>query len=325
MFWTSSAAERVVEQLGERQAWHRGMVLALMNHMLLSVDRAAQEQPFFRFRNALHRCHVTLAAIATNPASTVTPATICIVLNPEAALSALAHLELELGGSWGLRGDRTQLAQDISAELRTTAPAPSPIDSTTPLRALRYEELVTTLAAALRGSAFVGAIERLWHASQAFEHARGLSKQAAAQVTLWDSINVFSESEAELQRDTWGARARAILDESRADFTRADLLLDRALSVYPPALLYYRIGSLRAALLQIRAERRVIRRKHNDYYFCALLGKDGAERALREWTNTALHVFGNTPSNGELLEWFVGRVLRHEADGLPFAPGSLDG
>jgi hypothetical protein len=40
-----------------------------------------------------------------------------------------------------------------------------------------------------------------------------------------------------------------------------------------------------------------------------LIGKTTAESMLQAWVSSAKNTFGNMPSNGDLLEWYVGRAL----------------
>jgi hypothetical protein len=57
-------------------------------------------------------------------------------------------------------------------------------------------------------------------------------------------------------------------------------------------------------------------------YTCELVGMDAARQLLEAFTWRAMQAFGQMPSNGELLEWFVARELGGDASGSPSVPAS---
>jgi hypothetical protein len=141
---------------------------------------------------------------------------------------------------------------------------------------------------------------------------------------LWDKLNIFTDSPAEAERDTWNDRARVVWPLLHRTFVAQDAALEQALRHYPPGGAFYALESVRQRVMAVRGElrrhtssRRVGNVTHTSTtYSCELVGKSEAVTALRTWTFHAQQVFGRMPSDDALLERHWGKAL----DAPPPAP-----
>jgi hypothetical protein len=307
-FWAPSTEQTALEQLTQRADWHRETVAWLMNDIACRVDWAARHLPLYRLRNAVLHCQHVIRSLDTLGGN-VSSGTVCPVLNRDQALAAITGAAKELGRVWGLSGHKQDLAVRVAHHLTTSPPVASPVTVGAPLRVLTYHEVVISVAEALRQTSFVTHEQRLREASALHAQASAARSAAVQQISFWDELNIFTDSPEEEARDRWGAEMSRLARSIRDDYQWANGLLDQALAIYPPAGIYYELGTLQAHVLAVQAVRRSRSHKHGTTYWCEIENKHPALEALRIWTWNVQTVFGRLPSNGELTEAFIAREL----------------
>jgi hypothetical protein len=313
-FWSDSESEAERDQVVARQAWHRALLEALGLEAQKRITHAASAQPQLGIHALLVDAHRLVQAVHTLGGSSGSPRH-CPAIGRDEAVAAVDSLNEHLSRHYGPEGTRDHLVDQLAARLqRPDAQLPKQG------RILRHDEMIDALASLLRGTAFPGLVERVRHTRAQHRELSHASEAAAAQVSFWDKLNVFSDTDAEKQRDQYGGQAQAALGAMQADMAAANALLDEALAWYPPAQAYYALHHTRAWVAAIRAESRrhtTTTRTGNTtttrtYYTCELVGRDAAARSLAQWTLLAMRVFGALPSASDILErWVVHDLTQH--------------
>ncbi len=227
-------------------------------------------------------------------------------LSVQEVLARLRGLADLLQVTWGLPLDMDTLIADVAAQIPRLSSAPSfgppPLGG-----ALSYPELTLVLARSLAGTRFVASAEAYRAAAATFQRARAEAARAGERVTLWDKLNLVTDSPAERERDDWkklrneqGDAAMVLIDELRTEMLKA-------LAVYPPALAYFALGRVCAAVLAVRIEARRGGKYSSSRY--EILGHGEAHHALAEWTAHAISVFGPILTPGDWLAESVCRTL----------------
>jgi len=195
---------------------------------------------------------------------------------------------------------------------------PSPAAALTEPHPLTMEQVVISVAEALRGGPWLAVHDHVVANAAAHAEATAGVQAAEASISTWDRINVLTDTPAEAHRDACAARAAEAAVAERAARAQLATLLATALGVYPPGAAYYALEPVRAQIAAVRAVLR--RRTHtrrvgnvtttSTSYHCELLGKAEALAALRRWTVGATGVFGRLPPDGEILARVWSRALR---------------
>lgn len=313
IFWSASDAERAARQWEQRQRWHHALLDGLTTEALYRVEAAMGGEPLFALRRAIVTAAMALRAIRTHEGSSSSSRT-CPVIGQAEALGAAHRVASCLSQRYGPGGTRRSFADAV--EQRLLLPA-SAVPRPDPRVALDYPELVDLAASELRSTAFVQHRQHARQAGVLADQAQLAANQADATVSLLDRVNIFSDSEAERQRNAQLHASKAQRDSAWGHHRAAEQLLDRAMRVYPPAVLYYALEQVTASIAAIRAEQRRHtstskvgnRTVQRTYYTCELLGKQRTCDAFRRWTQWVLQVFGPLPSAGELLERYAARDL----------------
>ena len=313
-FWSDSDDQSAVSNLKERAKWHRSVSLGAAQQASMAVARGALELPEYRLRDAIIRAHLAVKAIHTRNRTSTVPID-CPVFGQQTAIQAVSVIQDVIGRAWGPRHTKWALGNAIAYHLRSSPAVEPPVRPGQPLRVLTYEELFVTLAEALRNTDFSARHARLMQVQQQHQHTLQWHRWSDSQISTWDRINVFSQSTAEQRAAQWSAQERSLASQIHTDLHLLDVLLDRALLFYPPAVLYYALHTAAVYVQMIRATSYARRHRSasnfstNTYYVCNLDGKDVALNCLQIWTARALRVFGVAATNSELLEWFAAQQL----------------
>lgn len=315
-FWSSSAAEETAAALDARERWHRGLTHALVEDAV-AVVRAGTHGVFpIALRDALLAAHVHTDRLGTRRGSSGSSMS-CPVFHHGDALAAVDGVGAVIARSWGLRGGRADLVAAVTAHLRAAPPMPSPAAALTEPSPLTMEQVVISVAEALRGGPWLAVHDEIVRSAAAHAEATAGATAAEASISTWDRINVLTDTPAEAHRDACAARALEAAGAERTARAQLATLLDAALGVYPPGAAYFGLEGVRGQIAAVRAVLR--RRTHtrrvgnvtttSTTYHCELLGKAEALAALRRWTVAATGVFGRLPSDGEILARVWSRAL----------------
>jgi hypothetical protein len=312
VFWRESEPQKRQEELEASARWHSSLLDAMGFDAVGRVAQAGSYQPLLAFHALLVAAQGAVRAITTYSGSSSTSKS-CPTLGKEEAMAAVDRLVAHLAACYGMRGDRDQLIADVAQRLRSPARAAAFPRG----RALDHAALVDGLAEVLRPTELLTLVDRVAHARQRYDQSSHASQAAASQVTFWDTVNVFSDSDAERLRDHYSAEAVALWASLHTDIARVNQLVDAALPNYPPADAYYALLRVRAIVGVVHAVQRSTTTTHRSgnstytttRYYCELVGRNEALRALERWTMIAVRVFGTVPSASELLERWVAREL----------------
>lgn len=316
VFWSDSDAQQARDRVEARLTWHRSCIEGIANEALGRVQQAASAQPLLGMHTLLVNAHRAIAAVHTSGGRSSTPRN-CPAIGLEEAVGAIDALVAHLSRHYGAEGTRDQLVADVLSRLRFPDGAPPPTG-----RLLTHLQVVDGVAPRLRHTPFAALAQRIVQVRSEHAQAQSAAAQAAAQVSMWDRINIFSDSPAEQQRDEQTARAAAAWQMVSQDLAAANALLDEALRWYPPGAAYYALLEVRASVAHIHAVNRrhtTTRRVGNNtttetYYTCQLVGRDPAVAALTHWAKQAACVWGPMPSASDLLERWIARDFTGRAD-----------
>lgn len=317
-FWSDSEDEATKRKLEGRALENGAQLDAYGRSGRHLVERFAAGHPRLGLGQALTALGAAAQSLRTEPGSSSGPMS-CPAHGKAEALAAVAHAEERLHRHYGTTSDRNEWVRHIVALLQR----PPQLDPESAAPPARYEEAIVLAAERLRSTPFLGLLSKIQELRGQRAEAGHKGEQAADAVSFWDKVNVFSDSEAEKQRDAWKERG-AELDGARAELTnRATALLENAVSIFPPMILHERLNMTKAALNRVHAqsERRtrthttrdskgnVISTRTETYYVCVLYGADAARAAATDVCARTLATFGALPNAGALVEWWVLREL----------------
>lgn len=219
----------------------------------------------------------------------------CPVLHREEAVELADYFRRELQRRFQVQGEASQLFEQAlmaagSEQALNRDPLGNPV-------AIDGETLLRVAAREVEAR---GLKERFLAAGRTqvkSEDTRRQLRQARSQVSLWDRLNVFSDSEAEKaekevrdRHSQEAEQARYLLESAHEGF------LEALAEIYPPAQLTFEINRLCQELAMINSECRSFTEEDSEgnrstYYYCALTGKWEAmqtsarlERSIREHT-----------------------------------------
>jgi hypothetical protein len=310
MFWSADPAQARAALL-ERRTRERGEALLSSWGLLLGeAQEVAHALPPLRVRALGVRAALHAQAIGTGGGCTVNQ-------ERHRAVVCFGEVRASMEAAYGLRGDRRSLMSDVSSYL---AAHPSPSEPSaaaqgldpTVFRVRPYDEVVALVAGPLRGSGFHERFERMDATSRQASEAREREAEAEHQVSFWDKLNVFTDTEAERARDAaQGEKERldAELEQHASEVNRA---FDEAMRGYPPAAVYYQLHGVEAALQRIYArwETRTYtdsKGKTRTRRVCKMYGKDLALATISRWIATLVGGFGELPDTHECLDAWIER------------------
>jgi hypothetical protein len=225
-------------------------------------------------------------------------------------LSALSILTNTVGRSTGLSGSALQLAERVANALRT-GDAGSPFPGTSNL--LHYDRLVRCLAFNFRsqsGTRFAEQVERYGALIAYAQQNASRSQQADAAVTLFDRINVFTDSPAEAARDQSAAASKHQHWEAQQLFSHIHQELDVALRAYPPGRAFFSIDAMRIAAESIHAVAvNTSAMRNHRYWRAVLVGREQFVSALYQWNHRTMRDFCAIVSPAQVLERYTLRSL----------------
>ena len=313
--WSQSEDKFAEARLRERETWHRTMFHWVCSQGTHIVDGACRQSPRHALGLGLVAAHQAWSRISTQEGTSSSPMT-CPAYGKREMLNALDYARSCIEHGFGPRGDRDYLVQAIVAHLHR-APVASPVHRGAPARVLGWEEIVAAIAESLRPHGFLPLHQRVTALRSEYAHLSHDALRARAAVSLWDKLNVFTDTPAEKLRDELQARTQQTFQALQRDESQANSLLNHALWVYPPAAIYYevfRVVDAASAIQAVRHRGTSTSKVGNTtvtrtYYYCRLHGKEAAGQALQQWTRNVIHCFGYIPSPSELMARWVGREL----------------
>ena len=319
-FWSDTDEEVVEESLQKRLEAHQQALAYYGGRALAQIRTIALEHhPLVGLGCALPQAVRATDSICTAGGRSSSPRS-CPTINKVETLSWLGRLGSTLERYFGVAEGRARWVSDICRRLKK---ASSPIAAPTPEELTSYSQVIELLAAKLQPTDFVALVYQAWQASKQQRHANHEAKQAGERVSFWDKVNVLSDTEDEKLRDAWEARA----SERGAEHADADAemnrLLEEAMRLHPALRLYETLAAVKRAVAAIyaRSERRTVThetrnakgkvtsRRTETYYVCAIYGQSAAERAMNQWSESVLDVFGPLPTPSDALEAWIVREL----------------
>ncbi len=309
-----SPEQRAQAGLSERRSWHAEVLLTLTATAPGYVHQHARHYlplELHRIVCGLHDAAGSLRArlVDYDPHFGFSQPK-AAVDNLGTLLNAMSVLTNTVGRSTGLSGSALQLADRVAAALRSREGG-SPFPRTFNL--LHYDHLVRCLAFTFRsqtGTRFAEQVERygamIAHAQQnAFR-----SQQADAAVMLFDRINVFTDSPAELERDHTAAASKQQLGEAQHLFSSIHQELDVALRAYPPGRAFFSIAAMRVAAERIHAVAvNTSAMRNHRYWRAVLVGREQFLSALYQWNFETMRNFCAIVSPAQVLERYTLRGL----------------
>ncbi|MBI5367405.1 MAG: hypothetical protein HZA54_10250 [Planctomycetes bacterium] len=299
-----------------RAELHAERTRRLWSDLVTEVERAAEGVPALFLREQTVRLRSLVAQVDTYTEVFDRPVA-CSVFHREALLTTLQRIRQTLEEAYGLAGVEDRLMAAVAA----AAPAPAEIrgDEVYGVRPLSPAALHGFLAHRLEDTAFATVFRRLEAAEAERLRAEDGAEQAAARVSLWDRLNVFSDTDDERTERAERGRAAALTREIRDAVRKVKTWFPAACRVYPPIELYYRLPEVVAAVSGLRAECTGSRfslvpaggdslgSRRTERWRCRLIGKAAAVRAVADWSARFAAAFGPMPSRHRILElWAEG-------------------
>ena len=138
----------------------------------------------------------------------------------------------------------------------------------------------------------------------------GEVKQVKAQISVWDMLNVFTDTEEEKERDAIMREMKSVDKAVQARSLKVNAMLDEALRQYPPGALYYKLGEVEASVSAIYAK--IVTRRYTDSKgrtrttrTCELFGKGRALGTIQKWNRALVEAYGPLPDAHDCLERWV--------------------
>ena len=301
--------------LSERRSWHAEVLLTLTAAAPGYVHQHARHYlplELHRIVCGLHDAAIALRArlVDYSPHSfglSHPKATVDFLGTLHNALSVLSNT---LGRRTGLSGSAIQLADRVAAALRA-GDGGSPFPRTFNL--LHYDRLVRCLAFTFRsqsGTRFAEQVERYGALIAYAQQNASRSQQADAEVSLFDRINVFTDSPAERERDHTAAASKQQLWEAQQLFSSIHQELDVALRAYPPGRAFFSIAAMRIAAERIHAVavNTSAMGSHRNWR-AVLVGREQFLSAFYQWNFETMRDFCAMVSPAQVLERYTLRSL----------------
>ena len=300
-FWSDSQAQRDLHDSKERAAVHRGALEQCWQQLMAMARHASAEQAPLLIRDRTVATSLNLRAITTQSSP-------CRVSDHRnRALAALSEMRAAFTRAYGITGDRQNFMADVAHAL---AQPPRAQRQAGPFARRTPPEIVHMVADQLRQTSFRLDFLACQKATAGWQQQQTRQKEAKANISFWDWVNVFSDTDAEKAKKDAARNIKALNKDIQALSQRTNALLDQALVVYPPAQLYLMIDGVHHAIGRIYAK--MVTRTYRDSKgrtrtrrTCSLFNKTPAVNAMDRWNATLLQTFGHLPSSHECLEWWV--------------------
>lgn len=285
--------DAVADVLGERGKWHRTMAYLMLDAATHAVAQARRGLPPLELRERVVAAFTNGRAMSAQYAGGGGAR----LIGHLETMACLDGARAVCSAAYGDPGDRMALARDVAAHVarsprghaRTWHGPGSPPRS----------ELVAAMAEVVRDHGLPEIINQLDQAYGAYVDAEARLRKASSEITFWDDLNVFYDSEAEVELKVQGERRTAVAPEVRALFLKLEELIDRALAtVHPPSLVLYRIEQARTATAAVRAHAYTVGRGS---YAAVASGKETALKAIDHVGSALCVAFGSLPSDAEIL------------------------
>lgn len=301
-FWKSTGPKQRLEQLGRRQAYHRVALGQLETLLVQAAREAAHELLGFRLRDRAQTLVEGVSRIHTDQALKRRPDA-CPVHNQEHCLRLYEAL-LAVFADYGLKSSYQDfLAQVAAATPLDVVVEPDPVAGYPPTSAT---QLAGMLAFRLQGSHFSEKVARLQEFLKTERMLASDLEKAQSEVTVWDTLNIFTVSPAEKRRDELASARRRLSPEIATLQKEVERLLGRAAECYPPAALYFSLPQVDWAIREIKAQCQQVSRRSGGRtysgYQCTLKGKNVADQVVQRWAATLIGTYGVLPTYHALLE-----------------------
>lgn len=314
VFWSDTGEEVVEDGLEERSGWHEGLIRVRAAQALALVEGASNEHPLLALGRDLSAAHRGAQQIGTAGGSSSSPRS-CPVYHRQPVLDALDRATEGLCARFGATADRAWLVKTICDHLRRAGAHPIRLPEEPPSTPA---DVALLLAARLQGTAFLESVETLSWAEPAASNARAEANAAARAVSMWDKINIFTDSPEEVRREELKQAADAKHQLVVSKRVAMHGLYRDALRAHPPSLLVEQALYVRERFAQISAtsERRTRtyrsgkRTRRVTYYVCVLHGLTPARSGLHAWARGLVELLGPLPCAGDLLDEWVASELR---------------
>jgi len=308
----SNNADQTAEaQAWARLKWHQSTTDDSWNQLLEAARQAGAQQPTLALRDWAVHTLGRVKAIHTDGGSSRSPKS-CSVYGRSEAYEGLNALRTVLEHAFNLQGDRQRLMEQL-AELLEHPEPPPPLEQGV-FRPRSFHEVLAILAVPLYESDYRARFLRLQQLLPRHAAYNDELQEVKGRISFWDRLNFFTDTPDEQHRDNIQAALKGLSTEIQHESLAINTLLERSFDHYPPARLYYLVGSVVEAVSDIRAvcRSRTVstgsgknRRTHTEYY-CALEGHGAAINQTRRWNATLLATFGPQPTYQELLaRWVV--------------------
>ncbi len=235
----------------------------------------------------------------------------CPLLNQEPALAEVHTMQEVLKRDHGLSWKRFDLL-DLAIKSQQPESAPLPDQS----GYVPFDQIVPFVSHLLVNQNLTGKYRELRSSMQQSQHHRSQHQSSSAEISTWDRLNVFSETDAERHaRESAGALEEASRQArylGQTFFEEIDATLSHQ---HPPLLACFLCEELATLLDQVRAEctsrQEQVQRRRSDgeieyktktIYYCRLVGIDRALTALGRLTNAMRPKTGQVPSALAALE-----------------------
>ncbi len=225
-------------------------------------------------------------------------------------MATLDRVTAVVGRATGLSGSKMMFANQVAARLAEPARA-NPFRGQK--RLLPGELVARGVAETLRersGSHFIQLMHE--YTTMIGMHTQQVQRSESARraVTDWDTLNIFTKSPAEQERDNARAQADQSITRAQQSFRRIHAELSVALNEYPPGAVFYGLSEVRIVAEQIHSRaRRASFGSRNRNWEVFLVGREQFLGALQHWTAGLMQVFGVLWSPGEILERYAMRNL----------------
>lgn len=302
-FWKATDPKLRMELLQRRKAFHEQALAQTEKALVEATREAAHSLLGFRLRDRAQVLVEGVSRIRTDESLSAGPRN-CPVHNQEHC-SRLYQALLAVFADYGLN----TTYQDFLTQVAAATPLdltvePDPVAGYPPMTAT---QLAGMLAFRLQGSDFPAMVTNLQELLRTEQALASELEHAIGEVTVWDTLNIFTLSPAERRRDEL-ARKRKLLSPDIARLQKeVERLLGRAAECYPPAALYFSLPQVDWAIREIKAVCTPVRRKsysgrYYTKYRCALKGKHTAELVAQRWAAALIQTYGVLPTYHALME-----------------------
>jgi hypothetical protein len=307
LFWSARPKSRE-QELEARRAWHAECAAGRWEQLQAAARATSETLAPLAARDLALRASAAMTELRTDAGESRTPRT-CAVHGRPKVVGALQSIHRVLSRHYGLRGGRAEL---LAAALACSDVPEEP--PAKPFEPMTYDELVGRLAARLAPTDMARLHAGLDAHAAELEAVR--SKVSVGKVSALDKAHVLATTPDAAERDALQAELDPLDPGLREQLRAVNELLDQALEVYPPALLFFGLSAVVQRVEAVEAETRTLSvdvgGRAEPRYECLLRGQPAALGALRRWCATLLATYGDLPDvHGLLTAWALRGVRDH--------------